>query len=85
MPGVRHSLLIEEIHGTLYDVVFKRSSKGNMIVTKRPDMSRVKWGPAQKAQRERFKRAKTTRLRRKRARDVAMSDYFKGKDLLAKK
>jgi hypothetical protein len=28
-----------------------------MIVTKRPDMSRVKWSPAQQAQRLRFKQA----------------------------
>jgi hypothetical protein len=42
MPRVRFSPLVEEIHGTLYDVVFKRSPKGNMIVTKRPDMSKVK-------------------------------------------
>jgi hypothetical protein len=54
MPKVRFKPLIEEIHGTLYDVVFKRSSKGNMIVTKRPDMSKVKWSQAQDDQRARF-------------------------------
>ena len=57
MPKVRLQPLIEEIHGTMYDVVFKLSSKGNMIVTKRPDMSNVKWSQAQTAQRERFKQA----------------------------
>ena len=57
MPKVRLHPLIEEIHGTMFDVVFKRSPKGNMIVTKRPDMSKVKWSKAQKEQRQRFKQA----------------------------
>ena len=57
MPKVRLNPLIEEIHGTMYDVVFKLSPKGNMIVTKRPDMSNVKWSEAQRAQRETFKQA----------------------------
>ena len=57
MPRVRFSPLVEEIHGTLYDLVFKRSPKGNMIVTKRPDMSKVKWSEAQQKQRQRFKQA----------------------------
>jgi hypothetical protein len=57
VPKVRFHPLIEEINGTLYDVVFKRSPKGNMIVTKRPDMSNVEWSPAQQAQRQRFKQA----------------------------
>ena|SRR5688572_95734 len=59
MPRVRLYPLVEEIHGTMYDVVFKRSPKGNMIVTKRPDMTRVKWSKAQKAHRARFKQAVT--------------------------
>jgi hypothetical protein len=57
MPRVKFHPLIEEIHGTMYDVVFKKSPRGNMIVTKRPDMSRVKWSEAQKVQRQRFKEA----------------------------
>jgi hypothetical protein len=103
MPKVRLSPLVEEIHGTMYDMVFKMSPKGNMIVTKRPDMSDVEWSPAQKAQRERFKQAtayaraaladpqlrakyeKRAKSQGKRSWDVAMGDYFEGKDLLAKK
>ena len=54
MPTVRFKGPIEEIRGTLYDVVFKRSSTGKMIVTKRPDMSNVEWSQAQTAQRRRF-------------------------------
>ena len=57
MPRVRLSPLIEEIHGTMYGVVFKKSPKGNMIVTKKPDMSKVKWSEAQTTQRQRFKEA----------------------------
>ncbi len=30
----------------MYDLVFKKSPKGNMIVTKKPDMSKVKWSKA---------------------------------------
>ena len=57
MPKVRFKSLIEEIHGTMYDVVFKKSPGGNMIVTKRPDMSGVEWSERQQAQRMRFKQA----------------------------
>jgi hypothetical protein len=103
MPKVRLKPLIEEIHGTMYDVVFKKSPKGNMIVTKRPDMTGVEWSEAQETQRRRFRqaneyakaamadpKARAVYVRRaKRAHRspfrVAFSDYFKGKDLLAKK
>jgi hypothetical protein len=102
MPKVRLTPLIEEVHGTMYDVVFKRSPKGNMIVTKRPDMSKVEWSEAQIAQRARFKQAvtyaraalaepklraryeKRAKQQGKRAWDVAIADYFAGKDLLSK-
>jgi hypothetical protein len=103
MPKVRFKSLIEEIHGTMYDVVFKKSPKGNMIVTKRPDMTGVEWSAAQETQRQRFKQAndyakaamadpnarviyekRGKRTHRSPFR-LAFSDYFKGKDLLAKK
>ena len=100
MPRVRFRPLVEEIHGTLYDVVFKRSPKGNMIVTKRPDMSRVKWSQTQKEQRQRLAKASAyaraamadpdvraiyeerAATKNKRAYYVALSDYFKGQNLL---
>jgi hypothetical protein len=103
MPKVRLNPLIEEIHGIMYDVVFKKSPKGNMIVTKRPDMSGVEWSEAQTAQRARFRQAndyakaamadpKVRAIYEKRGKRthkspfrLAFSDYFKGKDLLAKK
>jgi hypothetical protein len=100
MPKVKLQSPIIEIRGTLYDVVFKLSPHGKMIVTKRPDMSKVKWSMAQKEQRQRFKQAvayaktalaepkvrkvyeKMAAKQHKRAWDVAVSDYFKGKNLL---
>jgi hypothetical protein len=54
MTKVRFKPGIEHLQGTLYDVVFKLSPQGNPIVTKRPDMSKVKWSKAQIAQRHRF-------------------------------
>jgi hypothetical protein len=37
--------------------VFKKSTKGNLIVTKRPDMSKEKWSQAQQEQRQRLAKA----------------------------
>lgn len=103
MPRVRFKPMVVEIQGTMYDVVFKLSSRGNPIVTKRPDMSKVKWSKAQKNQRERMKKANeyakaamadpdVNAIYEERAAKeqrvpyrLALSDYFKGKDLLSKK
>lgn len=103
MPKVRLKPAIVQIQGTLFDVVFKLSPQGKMIVTKRPDMSKVKWSKAQKAQRQRFKQAvayakaalaepklraryeRQAKKKNKRAWDLAVSDFFQGRDLLAKK
>jgi hypothetical protein len=57
MPKVRLQAGLEQLRGTMYDVVFKLSPQGKMIVTKRPNMSNVKWSEAQKAQRAHFKEA----------------------------
>ena len=59
MPKVKLAPFIEEIHGTLYDMVFKKTPQGEMIVTKKPDMSRVKWSKAQKANRKHMSEAIT--------------------------
>ena len=48
---------ITEIKGSLGDVVFRTSPSGEIIVSKKPDMSKVEWSPAQKAHRRRFKAA----------------------------
>ena len=52
MPKIKLAPFIEEIHGTLDGWVFKKSPQGEMIVTKKPDMSKVKWSKAQKANRK---------------------------------
>lgn len=57
MTRARLHPLLEELHGTMYDVIFKKSPSGNLIITRRPNMSKVKWSKAQKAHRERFKQA----------------------------
>jgi hypothetical protein len=57
MPKVKLAPLIKEIHGSMYDLVFKKSPRGNMIVTKKPDMSKVKWSKAQKDHRRRMAKA----------------------------
>jgi hypothetical protein len=103
MTRARLHPLVEELHGTMYDVVFKKSPRGNLIITKRPNMSKVKWSKAQKAHRERFKQAteyakaamadpevrvvyeNMAANEHKRPYAMALSDYFKGNDLLAKK
>ena len=54
MTKVRFKGPVEEMRGTFYDAVFKRSHTGKIIVTKRPDMSNVEWSEAQRAQRGRF-------------------------------
>ena len=59
MPKVKLAPFIEEIHGTLDGWVFKKSPQGKMIITKKPDMSKVKWSKAQKANRKRMSDAIT--------------------------
>jgi hypothetical protein len=103
MPKTRFKGPVEDIQGTFYDVVFKKSPSGKTIVSKKPDMSKVEWNEAQWAHRKRFSLAsdyakaalaepkvraayqKRAKRLHKRPRDLAISDYFKGKDLLAKK
>ena len=42
---------LDQIRGAIDGMVFRRSASGT-VVSRRPDMSRVKWSPAQKAQRK---------------------------------
>jgi len=102
MPKVRFMEMVVEIQGTIYDVVFKKSPRGKMIVTKKPDMSGVKWSKAQKANRKRMRysndyakaamadpqvravyEARAAEEGRV-AYNVALSDYWQGKNLLPK-
>jgi len=102
MPRVRLAPFVEEIHGTLNGLVFKRSPKGNTILTKVPDMSNVEWSQAQEDHRKLMAKAndyahaamadpKVRAMYEKRAAKenrqayrVAVSDYYKGKNLLSK-
>ncbi len=90
---------IQELRGRLGGLVFRRSHTGEAHVSTLPDMSRVKWSPAQQEHRRRFKQAvayaKTAMadarvraryeqesvIQGKRPFDLAVSDYFKGRDL----
>jgi hypothetical protein len=103
MPKVRFKGPVEEIRGTFYDVVFKKSPSGKTIISKKPDMSNVEWSEAQWDQRKRFSLAneyvqavkaepkvwaayqKKAKKQKKRARDLAFSDYCNGKNLLLEK
>jgi hypothetical protein len=103
MPKVLLHPWVKAISGKMGDVVFKRTPNGETIMTKRADMTKVKWSPAQEAHRKRLKPAnsyaraamadpkvsliyqKRAARQKKRAYALAISDYFKGKNLLKKK
>jgi hypothetical protein len=103
MAKVTLSPMVKEIRGKLGDFVFRRSHTGELTIIKTPDMSNVKWSKAQKAHRQRFKKAieyakaamaepmvraiyeKTAKKQNKRPFDLAVSDYFKGRNLLPDK
>src|ERR1044071_7816303 len=57
MAKIKLNPLFGEITGKVGNVVFKKTANGDTIIAKCPDMSRVEWSEAQKAQRERFKLA----------------------------
>jgi hypothetical protein len=57
MAKVTLNLAIKQIRGKMGDVVFRVSPTGELTITKLPDMSRVKWSKAQKAHRQRYKKA----------------------------
>ncbi len=59
MPRVKLAPHLEEVHGTLYDLIFKKTSKGEIIATKKPDMSKVKWSKAQVSNRQHMSKAIT--------------------------
>lgn len=103
MAKITLSPFIKDIRGKVGDTVFRRLPNGELIASKKPDMSNVTWSKAQKAHRQRFKKAITyakaamaePKVRSKyekaavkagkRPFDLAVADYFKGKDLLAPK
>jgi hypothetical protein len=58
MAKAKLSPLLVELRGTLgRGMVLRRSPRG-IVVSRSPDMSKVKWSPAQKAQRELMEQAR---------------------------
>jgi hypothetical protein len=57
MAKVELDPAIKWIRGRLGNLVFRRDHTGKQSVMKNPDMSCVKWSPAQKAHRQKFKQA----------------------------
>lgn len=100
MAKITLNPMIDDLSGKIGQFVLRRAPSGKLILSKAPDMSRVKWSKAQKENRQRFKKAvayarealadpkvraryeKRAVKEGKRAHDLAMSDYLKGKNLL---
>jgi hypothetical protein len=57
MAKAKLNPILEQLHGGMGDLVFRRTPGGGVTVMHRPDMSGVKWSPAQVAGRERFRQA----------------------------
>jgi hypothetical protein len=97
--------LIKDIRGKMGGMVFRLAHNGKLSLILSPDMSHVKWSPAQKEHRKRFKEAvayakaairdpeirsiyeqmAAEKKQNKRPFDMAVSDYFRGNDLLLQK
>jgi hypothetical protein len=58
MAKVRLHPLLEQRRGSIKGMVFRLSHNGKTSVYLEPDMSRVKWSPAQVAHREKFAAAR---------------------------
>ncbi len=99
MAKVKLNPALEQVRGQLAGFVY-RVRYGGQTISKPPDMSKVKWSPAQVEHRQRFRRAveyahaaladskartiyeKEAVQKGKRPFDLAVSDYFKGRNLL---
>jgi hypothetical protein len=57
MAKVTLNLMIDDVRGKIGGLVLRRAPSGKLILSKAPDMSRVKWSKAQKENRQRFKQA----------------------------
>ena len=57
MTKVTLNPIIELITGKIGDMVFRRAHTGKLSLVMSPDMSHVKWSPAQTDHRRKFKRA----------------------------
>ena len=57
MAKVKIDVDVKEIRRALVGVVCRVSPRGEIVISRRPDMSHVEWSEAQKAHRLRFKEA----------------------------
>ena len=57
MTKAKLNPVLMELHGKMGDLVFRRMRNGGTSVIRRADMSKVKWSPAQVANRQRFREA----------------------------
>jgi hypothetical protein len=57
MAKAKMNPLFEWFSGSIGRMVFRRSHSGDHVASRTPDMSRVKWSPAQVAHREKMKAA----------------------------
>ena len=57
MTKVTLNPVLMELHGKMGNLVFRRTRNGEVSLIRKADMSRVKWSPAQAANRQRFREA----------------------------
>lgn len=57
MAKVKLNPVSLELHGKVGDIVFRRTRDGGVSLMRKADMSKVKWSPAQVANRRRFSQA----------------------------
>lgn len=57
MAKVKLNKALKAMWGQIGNLVYRRSSTGETYLSVAPDMSKVKWSPAQKEHRQRFKQA----------------------------
>lgn len=57
MAKAKLNPVLLELHGKMGDMVFRRTPRGRMSLIRKANMSRVKWSPAQQANRQRFREA----------------------------
>jgi hypothetical protein len=58
MPKIEFDDPVKAIQGKIFeDMVIKRYPNGKLVISKRPNMTKVRWSKAQKANRQHFKLA----------------------------
>lgn len=57
MAKVKLSPIVEQLHGQVGEMVFRRTRNGGTSLIRKADMSKVKWSRAQSSHRQRFREA----------------------------